>query len=240
MQSPKSLRILAEHFCFIGKFRELYYKIRKAQEFSYDMFWGELIIKMEKLILASTSPRRRDILNSIGLKFEVVGSNFNEDTIKIDSNPWYLVETLAYEKAMDVYKRLGKGVILAADTIVSLDGKIYGKPRDENDARYMLESFSGRVHDVITGVAVVGKDGEVLKSSEVTKVFFNNLDKKDIDAYIGSKEYIGKAGAYGIQGKGAVLVRRIEGSYTNVVGLPVNLVCCMLKKVNENIYSHWE
>ena len=195
--------------------------------------------KVEKIILASASPRRRELLSNIGLNFEIVESNFDEDSIKRDCGPCDLAKILAFSKAKNVYERLDHGIVLGADTLVVLNNKVYGKPKDKRAAKRMLENLSDNVHYVITGMVLMDRKGQVLIDSDITKVFFRKLDKYDIDSYIETKDYIGKAGAYGIQGKGAVLIKKIEGSYSNVVGLSIEKLYSMFKEIGEDIYARW-
>ena len=190
--------------------------------------------------MASSSPRRRELLDSIGLKFKVIESNFEENSLKEKYKPYDLAKVLAFNKAKDVYLRYDCGIVLGADTVVILGDKVYGKPKDEDDARVMLRDLSGRAHDVVTGVSLIGRKGQIVTESEITKVIFKDLDKDDIDAYIKTRDYVGKAGAYGIQGKGAVLVKKIEGSYSNVVGLPIEILCGMFEKIGDSIYARWQ
>ena len=191
---------------------------------------------MKKIILASKSPRRRELLETIGLEFDVIDSDFDESKVKFNGDYGGLVEALAYGKAKNVSDRIDKGIVLGADTVVVLDGQVYGKAKDQKEAFEMLSNLSNRTHDVITGVAIIdGYSGRVLVWHEVTKVTFWDLTKDEIMAYIRSEDYIGKAGAYGIQSKGAVLVKGIEGSYFNVVGLPLSRVWRMLKSLDESV-----
>ena len=195
---------------------------------------------MRKIILASQSPRRQELLNNIGVKFEIIKSNFREDTSGLGNKPEDIAKKLAYGKAKDVSDRLKEGIILGADTIVVFDGEIYGKPKDEEDAIRMLNNLSGKTHQVITGVALIDKENnKTLIDYETTSVTFNELTKDEIKAYIKSGDYIGKAGGYGIQNKGSIFIKRIEGCYFNVVGLPINKVYRMLKELNEYAYMHW-
>lgn len=195
---------------------------------------------MKKIILASKSPRRKELLESIGLKFEIMDSNFDESKVEYDGTYIGLVEALAYGKAKNVSDRVGEGIIIGADTIVALEDRVYGKAKNLEDAFGMLSSLSNRTHRVITGVSIIDNySGKVLNDYEVTEVTFNKLTEDEIMSYLKSRDYEGKAGAYGIQSKGAVLVKRIEGCYSNVVGLPLSKVCSMLKSLNESIYTHW-
>lgn len=195
---------------------------------------------MRKIILASQSPRRQELLNNIGVKFEIIKSDFCENISRIDEKPEDIAEQLAYGKAKNVSDKLEKGIVLGADTIVVLNGEIYGKPKDEKDAVRMLSNLSGKTHQVITGVALIDKEnGKTVIEHETTNVTFNKLTKEEIDAYIKSGDYIGKAGGYGIQNKGSILISKIEGCYFNVVGLPINKVYRMLKELDEYVYEHW-
>lgn len=195
---------------------------------------------MKKIILASKSPRRKELLESIGLKFEIMDSNFDESKVEYNGTHAGLVEGLAYGKAKNVSDRVEEGIIIGADTIVAIEDRVYGKAKDLEDAFDMLSSLSNRTHRVITGVSIIDNySGRVLNDHEVTEVTFNELTKEDIMEYLKSGDYKGKAGAYGIQSKGAVLVKRIEGCYSNVVGLPLSKVCDMLKSLDEIVYTHW-
>lgn len=179
-----------------------------------------------KLILASGSPRRREILEKCGYEFEVIPSQCEESVpsgISADDT----VRGLAYEKALDVYSMYPDDIVLGADTVVSFDSQILGKPKDNGDAKRMLKMLSNQTHEVRTGFAILGKGMEIV-SSELTLVTFNMLSEKTIDNYIATGEPSDKAGAYGIQGFGSVLVRSILGDYFNVVGLPVSRVAANL------------
>ena len=183
---------------------------------------------MKKIILASKSPRRRDILSSIGVDFEVVTDDTPEN---IDTSlcPEEVVSTLAKFKGDNVSKKICNDcVIIAADTVVAVDEKILGKPADENDAEQMLLMLSGRAHQVYTGVYI--KDtmsGKSVVFSEKTDVFFRKLDINEIKGYIKTNEPMDKAGSYGIQGIGSLFVEKIDGDYFNVVGLPI----CRLSEI---------
>lgn len=195
---------------------------------------------MRKIILASQSPRRQELLNNIGMTFEIIKSNFSEDISDTNKSPETIAEELAYGKAKDVSDKLDSGVILGADTIVVFEGEIYGKPKDEEDANRMLNILSGNTHQVITGVSIIDKDNnKTLIGHEVTNVTFNKLTQDEIKEYIKSGDYKGKAGGYGIQNKGSILINKIEGCYFNVVGLPINKVYRMLKELNEYVYECW-
>jgi len=173
------------------------------------------------LILASNSPRRRYLLAQAGLKFSVVPSEFNESSV-ILSSPESYVKCLAEAKARDISDKYPDNWIIGADTIVFIDNSILGKPVSWADARRMLNMLSGRTHQVHTGYCICRKAEDRLFSETVTTdVSFKRLSEKEIGWYVDSGEPLDKAGAYAIQGIGAFLVKRINGSYTNVVGLPV-------------------
>ena len=184
---------------------------------------------MCKFILASASPRRREILNNIGMEFEVLVSMADESKIDRNLEPEMLVLELSMLKATDVAASLkGDYFVIGADTVVSLDGKILEKPIDEEDARRMLENLSGKTHSVYTGVCIYStKTGKAVSKFQKTDVKFKKLSRRKIEAYIESKEPMDKAGSYGIQGKGALLIDEIKGDYFNVVGLPISLLADM-------------
>ncbi|MFX0558986.1 nucleoside triphosphate pyrophosphatase [Tepidibacillus infernus] len=184
---------------------------------------------MEKIILASSSPRRREILELIGISFLVHPSDVDEGYNESNS-PEDIVKQLATRKAMDIASYYQEGIIIGADTIVVLDGQILGKPKDEEDAFQMLNRLQGRSHQVFSGVAVVdAKTREVKASYQMTKVYMDPLSEEEIRLYIATKEPMDKAGSYGIQGFGAIFIEKIEGDYFNVVGLPVALLSTLLK-----------
>ena len=180
-----------------------------------------------KFILASASPRRKEILENVGFCFDIIPSE-NEEKIKGDLSPKDTVEALAYAKALDVYSSYPDSVVLGADTIVVFNGEILGKPKDKADAKRMLKMLSGQTHEVRTGYAVLGGNTEIVLS-ECTLVTFFALSDEEIENYVETGEPMDKAGAYGIQGKGGLLVRSILGDYFNVVGLPVANVSRCLK-----------
>ncbi len=173
----------------------------------------------KKLILASASPRRREILDTAGYIFEIITSNADEISEGYDAATVARLNALA--KAREVFARVGREcVVVGADTVVACDGNILGKPMDEADAFDMLKSLSGKKHSVITGYAVVGENGE--KSGYCsTEVEFRSLSDREINAYIATREPMDKAGAYGIQERASLFVKSIEGDFFNVVGLPV-------------------
>jgi septum formation protein len=173
------------------------------------------------LVLASASPRRKDILNQLGLTFRVVPSGFDE-TVLPGEEPEALALRLARGKGAEVTGLLGdeRAHVLAADTIVAIDRQILGKPRDDDDALHMLLALGGRTHRVITGVALSLRDGSFDGGVFVTHVTFRPLDERSARAYVATGDGRDAAGSYAVQGRGAGLITRIDGSYTNVVGLP--------------------
>lgn len=181
---------------------------------------------MMKIILASNSARRKEILTEHNILFECIPSNVDE---KIDPklNVLENVMNLARQKCMDVYQNNSSEIVLAADTIVVFNNKIYGKPKDEDDAFRMLKTLSGNTHEVITGVAV-GKNGHINTSYEISKVTFKNMSDEEILDYIKTKEPMDKAGSYAIQGIGKKFILSYEGEFDNIVGLPMKLVKKML------------
>ena len=192
-----------------------------------------------KLILASQSPRRRDLLRQMGLEFTVISPQLDEDAFS-DPDPAALVRTLSREKALAVARaQTEDAVVIAADTVVVLDGQALGKPRDEEEARTMLSALSGRSHAVYTGVTVCRGD-RVLTRTEGTEVTFRALAPAEIRRYAATGEPMDKAGAYGIQGLGALLVEGIRGDYFNVVGLPVCLLGQMLAEFGVDCLSSGE
>jgi septum formation protein len=178
------------------------------------------------LVLASASPRRQELLRNSGIPFEVQPAHIPEDPHPGEQARDY-AERLAQEKAQDVAKQRPRDVVLGADTVVVIDGQILGKPTDSADAVRMLRLLSGREHQVITGVCVV-KNGQPWVASETTRVTMSEITEKEIADYVTTGEPMDKAGAYAIQGIASRWIPRIEGDYSNVVGLPVALVWRML------------
>ncbi len=176
----------------------------------------------EKLVLASSSPRRKEILNRAGWPHEVMVAGIDE-SLKPNEDPATYVQRLARSKAEAVAQRLQEGLVLGADTTVVVAGEILGQPRDDADARRMLDLLKGKWHEVLTGVAVVRVGGESKVAYETTRVRFAEMNESEIDWYIASGEPFGKAGAYGIQGKAALFIEEIEGDYFNIMGLPIRL-----------------
>lgn len=191
-------------------------------------------MSLEKIVLASASPRRKGIFAKYNIPFEVITSDIEE---KFDNNdlPAVTVMSLAFQKCIDVSKTIEEDrIIIAADTIVYFNGEILGKPKNKEEARKTLQKLSGQTHSVYTGMAIIKANAneKVIDYCE-TKVKFRRLDDEVIEKYISSSEYADKAGSYGIQGKGALFVESINGSYSNVVGLPIVKLDILLKKYFE-------
>jgi len=183
----------------------------------------------ENLVLASASPRRRKILSDLDFEFIPAVSSVDEDEV-IWEDPEKRARVLAELKAVDVQKDFPRKRIIGADTVISCDGRRLGKPEGREEAFEMLELLSGRTHEVITALALVSLPCHRVIDAERTTVKFRDLEKREIDRYINTGECFDKAGAYGIQGYGAVFVSGIEGCFYNVVGMPVNLMINMLKR----------
>jgi len=187
-------------------------------------------LAVKKIILASASPRRKELLERIGLKFEVEPSNYAEDT-RSKLSPDKLAWAISLGKARAVAARHKNTIVIAADTFIVFKGKIMGKPGTEAEARKMLMKLRGKPHSVITGFTVLDTDSDkVLTESVETVVYIRNLTAEEIEAYVKSKEPLDKAGAYAIQGLGSVIVERIEGDYFNVMGLPLSALAEGLKE----------
>ena len=183
-----------------------------------------------KVILASASPRRRELLAQIGIEALVHPVDFAEAAGGVDGAQ-AVARANAVGKCQEAVSQLGDELpVVAADTLVELGGAVLGKPKDSREAALMLEQLSGRSHKVMTGIAV-GFKGRLVAKVVETEVFFRTLDRAEIEAYVATGEPLDKAGAYGIQGKGAVLVAKINGSYSNVVGLPLAELYVLLKEI---------
>jgi septum formation protein len=175
---------------------------------------------LSKLVLASGSPQRRAILGDLGMDFDVRVSDVAEED---EGAPRVVASENALRKALAVAGAAGEGadeLVIGCDTLVATELSIWGKPADEDAARATLRHLSGRTHDVVSGLALVQR-GDVRAATEITQVTFRELDDRTIDWYVSTGEWNGRAGGYAIQGRGAVLIKRIEGDYLNVVGLPV-------------------
>ncbi len=190
-----------------------------------------------RIVLASQSPRRIELLKKIIPDFEIKASAIEESNNGI-RNPWKLVVELSRQKAENVAQQIFDGIIIGADSIVVRDGKILGKPKDEDDSFKMLKLLSGKIHQVFTGFTIIKKPQFIVISDyEVTHVKFREIDTWEIEKYIESGQPLDKAGSYGIQDDGAVFVESINGCYYNVVGLPIAKLFLALKKLLRNKLS---
>ena len=192
---------------------------------------------MPKLVLASTSPRRRELLGLLGLPFEVIGSRYDEKKVDpFGMVPPEYVTQLAQGKAGEVAGRVGgDALVIGADTTVVLDGQFLNKPQDAADAGRMLRALSGRTHEVYTGLCLM--HGDTLTADFArTEVVFDTLSETTVAAYVATGEPLDKAGAYGIQGKALSFIPEIHGDYFNVVGLPLFLLCRMLREFGVSVW----
>lgn len=188
-------------------------------------------------VLASGSPRRKEILEMLGVKDLLVIPAKGEEVIPENAGPGEIVMALSAAKAKEVASsRPKEDLIIAADTIVWFDSRVYGKPGSADGAKKMLSELSGNTHEVYTGIAVI-KNGEMHCEYEVSEVTFRTLTPEEISAYVATGEPLDKAGAYGAQGKGSLLVRKISGDFFNVMGLPVCRLGEMLKKQGVDLFE---
>lgn len=194
-------------------------------------------MKDYKFILASASPRRKELLSIYIKDFKIMPADIDEtvpNNIALEDAPLYI----AKEKAAAVFNKLNEDeIIITADTIVLLDNKIYGKPKDKLDAYNMIKTLAGKTHQVITGVYCYSKDKYInIEFSDVTNVSFTDINDEIIEKYLENAEYIDKAGAYAVQGLASMFVEKIEGSYDNVVGLPMGRLARNLIKYKINLF----
>ena len=187
---------------------------------------------MMKFILASKSPRRREILENIGLEFQIVESSVDESVISKDLAPHIYVQELAMLKSTDVASRFSKGhLVIGSDTVVVANNSIIGKPGNYDEAFSMLKLLSGNVHTVVSGISVTNTDNMTTVTDYcMTEVFFSKISDDEISNYINTYRPLDKAGAYGIQEYAGVFVEKINGDFYNVVGLPLNKLYCLLKR----------
>lgn len=189
-----------------------------------------------KIVLASASPRRSMLLEQLGIEFAVIPSLKSEE-LDEEMAPQELAVHLAYQKAWEVAQGLEEDcLILGADTIVVLGENILGKPQNPGQAKEMLSRLSGQVHEVMTGIVLLSNKGRSVKTHcEITKVHMRKIELPEILSYIATEEPLDKAGAYGIQGKGAIFVEKIEGCYFNVVGLPLHRLAAILSELGVKV-----
>jgi len=185
---------------------------------------------LKKIILASESPRRKQLLQQMGLDFICSPANITED-LSFSASPQELAQTIALQKARQIVEGLNEGIVIAADTVVTWAGNVMGKPTNKEEAYSMISCLSGQCHQVITGICIIDvKDNIPEVAAECTEVFFRSLSSREINNYLDYGEWGDKAGAYAIQGRGALLVDHIIGCYYNVVGLPLNRLNLMLRR----------
>lgn len=191
-----------------------------------------------KLILASSSPRRQALFRDLGWNFTIKSPTADEKYVE-GEQPEEMVRRLAAAKAADIWNSEGANWVVGADTVVVIDGRVLGKPRDEEEARGMIQTLQGRIHTVMTGVAVITPEGRSLSAVEKTDVTFRNMTNDEVCAYVEQGESMDKAGAYAIQGKGMLLVEHISGCYFNVVGLPLERLSKMLAGLGWQLSDQW-
>ncbi len=196
-----------------------------------ELVWP-LVNNINDIVLASASPRRVDILNQIGLKFRQIPSNINED-LGQDMSPADLVKKLAHNKALDIAEKESNALVIGCDTIVAFNNDILGKPGNSTKAFEMLSMLNGKMHQVYSGISVFYKKKLVSSDVEITNVYFNKVDESELLWYSNTKEPLDKAGAYAIQGLGAMLVKKIDGCFYNVVGFPLSKFTKILGEVNK-------
>lgn len=191
-----------------------------------------------KIILASTSPRRSELLKQIGLDFTVMPSRYEEDmTLKMNHKD--LAKTLAYGKAKDVAREAKEGIVIGVDTFLILRSERIGKPKDFQDAVKILQTLSGKTIKVYSGIAIIDSvSGKEVVDYEITKVKFKKLSKEEIEHYVKTGEPLDKAGAFAIQGLGAIFISSIKGCYSNVIGLPLHNLYKNLQKFGVDIFNY--
>lgn len=192
----------------------------------------------QKIILATTSPRRHGLAQQMGLDFEIVPSNYEEDMTR-KMKPKEMVLEFSHGKASDVAKKFKEGIVIGIDTIVVFNGKNLGKPKDDNSAFKMLKSFSGKKQQVISGVCLIDcKTGKIIQDSEKTEVFFKKMEDNEIKSYLKTGEHLDKAGGYGIQDLSSIFIKKINGCYFNVMGFPIYNIYKNLQKLGVNIFEY--
>lgn len=194
----------------------------------------------EKIILATTSPRRHGLAQTMGLDFEISPSNYEEDmSANKKLAPKQMVIMFAYGKASDVAKKYKEGIVIGVDTICVFNGKKLGKPKNDRDAFKMLKSFSAKKQYVYSGVCLIDcKTGRVIKDYEVTEVYFKKMTNNEIKSYLKTGEHKDKAGGYGIQDLSSIFIKKINGCYFNVMGFPIYNIYKNLTKLGVNIFEH--
>lgn len=194
---------------------------------------------MRQIILASSSPRRQELLKKIGLNFTVDKSNYKEDP-NLHKNPIQLAKLLSFGKAHAARQKHKNALIVAADTFVLIGKETMGKPKNEKDAKNMLNRLSGKTHFVLTSITIIDtKNNKTTTRVVKTKVHMRKLSEKEIDAYVATQEPLDKAGAYGIYDKAAIFFDRIDGDFYNIVGLPLSALAKDLKKFGVFVSEYW-
>ena len=196
----------------------------------------------QKIILATTSPRRHGLAQTMGLDFEIVPSNYDEDMTR-KMKPREMVMEFSYGKANDVAKKYREGIVIGVDTIVVFRGKKLGKPKNDKEAFKMLRSFSGKKQYVYSGVCLIDcKTHKIIRDCEITEVYFKKLDDEEIKSYLRTGEHRDKAGAYGIQDLASIFIKKINGCCFNVIGFPIYNIYKNLRKLGVNIfeYERWK
>lgn len=194
----------------------------------------------QKIILASTSPRRKELAQTMGLDFEIVPSNYEEDMLGNKKlAPKEMVKMFAFGKANDVAKKLKEGIVIGVDTIGFFEGKKLGKPKSEKEAFDMIKSFSGKSVKAHSGICLIDvKNGKIIRDYEITDVKFRKLSEEEIKRYISTGEPMDKAGAFAIQGLGSIFIKKINGCYFNVMGFPIYNIYKNLSKLGVNIFEY--
>lgn len=192
---------------------------------------------IKKVILASGSPRRKELLESLGWPFDVIVSDVDEHLLPKE-DPVAMAKRLAESKALSVSVDFPEAYVIGSDTIVTIDGQVLGKPADREESLKMLRLLNGKTHRVYSGVALCSGD-RMFSDVECTEVTFRQLDEDALSAYVESEEGLDKAGSYAIQGQGALLVQSIHGCYFNVVGLPLYALSCLFEKAGLSLADQW-
>lgn len=194
---------------------------------------------MKKIILASASPRRKELLSLlIGDNFETVVSSYDEDNA-LDLSPKDLVLLHSLQKGRDVAQKLPEGIVISADVVVILGKEVFGKPAGQEEAKEMLTKMSGKIVNVISGLAVIDVENKKeLQDFEITKVKFKEMTEQEIDGYVATGQPLDKAGSFGIQGKAAVFIEKLEGDYSNILGLPLFKLGKLLAQAGVNIFDY--
>lgn len=188
-------------------------------------------IEME-IILASNSPRRKEIMDKLKIEYKIIASDFNEREVQFNGDPADYVKTLSFNKAESVALNNEDSLVIGMDTVVYIQGDILNKPLDEEDAENMMKLMSGKTHYVYTGFTLIHKEsGYLVNDYEITEVKFNELDDAEIRKYLDTKDYVGKAGGYAAQSEAAIFIEYIKGDFYNVVGMPLNRIYRELKAI---------